>query len=103
MIRIIVLKSYRYRGAKIYIRQLDTSVFEFFIVYHNQAYTQHFILEDKAKSVKEKGGVTVILCQVAEGLVDQIKQKSLWHKLIGRFLPKTKFVKAGEEEQTNAI
>lgn len=94
-----VLKSYKYRGAKIYIREIALKTFEFWIIHKNNAYTQHFILEDKAKSVKEKGGVTILLCQSAEGVVDQIKQKSLWYKLIGRFLPNTRFIKANEEKQ----
>lgn len=88
-----VLKSYKYRGAKIYIRELVPKMYEFWVIRDNKAYTQHFILEDKAKSVKEKGGVTIMLCQMAEGLVDKIKQKSVWYKMIGKFLPNTKFIK----------
>lgn len=89
----IVLKSYKYRGYKIYVRELVPKMYEFWIVHNNQAWTQHFLLDQHAKSVKEKGGVTIIICQAAEGLVDAIKEKSLLHMLFLRFLPHARFTK----------
>ena len=97
-----VLKSYKYRGFKIYIRELVPKMYEFWIIHNNNAWTHHFLLDQHAKSVKEKGGVAVIICQAAEGLVDRIKEDSLAYKLFLRFLPHTRFTKAEEIKNKDA-
>lgn len=91
-----VLKAYKYKRAKIYIRELTSSLFEYLLVYKNNLYTQSFVLDSKAKNVKERGGVAIILCEIAEATADKLREKNLFYKIFGRFLPSVKFAKTEE-------
>lgn len=76
--KIQVLKIYRYKGAQIFLRQIQDDIFEFLIVYKNRLFSDFFYLDEaerKKLNKKEQGGAAFLVANAAEGVVDAVVKK----------------------------
>lgn len=74
--RIKILKVMAYRGAMVYIRQIDDTIFEYILTFENQIYSS-FIEMDYAKGKKkftknEINGSAAIIFSGATATIDEL-------------------------------
>lgn len=102
-IPINILKTYTYRGGKIFIRQIGGYIFEYLVVYKDNLWADFFYLDDlkqRKLNKQQAGATTFLVCNAAEGLMDQLVRKhSFWYNVFWkRFTPA---IPVKEEKGTN--
>ena len=84
-VSIQLLTTYPYRGAKIHIRRIEGYIFEYLVVYKNKLWADFFVIDSKQQKKLNKsqaGATTFLVCNAAEGLVDElVKKYSFWYNV----------------------